>query len=89
MKSIRPLLTWGLRIISLFALVVSAFFGWLFYQLYLKWFFLFENGRYFDPQEEVVYEDSSILLGLFSLLPLLVSVVLWIVAAKLKSAPGK
>lgn len=83
MKTVR-LLSAALKIISLFTLGGCLFFFWLFYVFYLKWVFLFENGRYFDPVEAVVYEDSSSVLGIFSLFLLLISVVLWLVASKIK-----
>jgi len=35
---------------------------WMFYEFYLRWFGRFENGRYFDPVESVVYDEGS---GLF------------------------
>lgn len=84
MKTVR-LLSTALKIISLFTFGGSLFFSWLFYIFYLKWVFLFENGRYFDPVEEVVYHDSSSVYGIFFLFLLLVSVALWLVASKLKS----
>ena len=84
MKTIR-LLSAALRIISLFAFGASLFFGWLFYVFYLKWVFLFENGRYFDPVEEVVYEDDSLVLGIFSFFLILISVVFWLLASRIKS----
>ena len=84
MKALR-FLSVALRIISFFTFGASLFFGWLFYVFYLKWVFLFENGRYFDPVEEVVYEDSSLILGIISFFLLLFSVVLWLIASKIKS----
>lgn len=84
MKTVR-FLGAALRIISLFTFGASLFFGWLFYVFYLKWVFLFENGRYFDPVEEVVYEDDSLVLGILSLFLILISVVLWLLASKIKS----
>ena len=84
MKTIR-LLSTALKTISVIILAGSLFFGWLFYQLYLKWVFLFENGRYFDPVDDVVYEDESLILGVISLFLLLFSVVIWLLASKLRS----
>jgi hypothetical protein len=59
----QKLLSGLLRVFSSVALVVSVLSGWLFYQLYFKWRSLFEEGRYFDPEESVVYHDSSFCLG--------------------------
>jgi hypothetical protein len=56
----------------------------MFYVFYLKWFSLFENGRYFDPVEEVVYDESSFIWGIISLFLLLVSALLWVLATKIK-----
>ena len=83
MKTV-PVLRVALRIISLFMFGVSLCFGWLFYVLYLKWVFLFENGRYFDPVEEVVYEEDSLVLGVISLFLLLFSIAVWLLASKIK-----
>jgi hypothetical protein len=35
----------------------------MFYQFYLKWYGLFENGRYFDPTDSVVHTDTAFVLG--------------------------
>jgi hypothetical protein len=83
MKTIR-LLSVGLKIISLFIFGLGLLSGWLFYEFYLKWISVFENGRYFDPGSGVVYHDSSFILGLLSLCLLLVSVLLWLLATKIK-----
>src|SRR5687768_12784676 len=84
MKTVR-LLSTVLKIFSVVTFGGSLFFGWLFYVFYLKWVFLFENGRYFDPVEEVVYEDDSLVLGIIFLFLFLFSVVLWLLASKLRS----
>ena len=84
MKTVR-LLRAGLKVISVFIFSGSLFFFWVFYQLYLKWLFLFENGRYFDPVEEVVYEEDSLVLGIISLVLLVLSVGLWLLALKIRS----
>ena len=84
MKTVRFLRA-ALKIVSLFTFGGSLFFGWLFYVFYLKWVFLFENGRYFDPVEEVVYEDDSMVSGIISLFLFLFSVVLWLLASKITS----
>ena len=84
MKTVR-ILSAALRIISLFTFAASLFFGWLFYVFYLKWVFRFENGRYFDPVDEVVYEDDSLVLGIISLFLILISVVLCLLASKIRS----
>ena len=84
MKTVR-LLSAVLKTISLMAVAASLFFGWLFYVLYLKWIFRFENGRYFDPVEEVVYEEDSSILGIFSFVLLLFSVGIWLLASRIKS----
>ncbi|HEX5703401.1 MAG TPA: hypothetical protein VFX97_09410 [Pyrinomonadaceae bacterium] len=82
MKTLR-LLSAALRIISVITFGASLFFGWVFYQLYLKWVFRFEDGRYFDPVEGVVYHDSNFVSGIISLFLFLLSVVLWLLASKL------
>lgn len=84
MKTVRFLRA-TLKIISLFAFGASLLFGWLFYNLYLKWIFRFENGRYFDPVEEVVYEEDSFISGIVSFFLFLFSVVLWLLASRIKS----
>jgi hypothetical protein len=83
MKSVRAL-RGVLKIISLFTFGVCLFFGWLFYELYLKWLPVFEDGRYFDPVEEVVYHDTNFISGILSLSLLLISIILWLVASKIK-----
>ncbi len=85
MKKVR-LVSVGLKIISLFTFGLCLLFGWLFYALYLKWFSLFENGRYFDPGSGVVYRDTGSVTGVLSLSLLLISIVLWLVASKIKGA---
>ena len=83
MKTVR-LLRGALKIISLFTLGLCLLSVWMFYVFYLKWFSLFENGRYFDPVEEIVYDESSFIWGIISLFLLLVSVLLWVLATKIK-----
>ena len=73
-----------LKFISLFMLSLCLLTGWLFYVFYLKWFSVFENGRHFDPVEEVVYHDTSFIWGVISTFLLLVSIVLWLLATKIK-----
>ena len=82
-KTVR-LLRGGLKIISLFTFGLGLLAGWMFYVFYLKWLSLFENGRYFDPVEEVVYDESSLIWGIISLFLLLVSALLWVLATKIK-----
>jgi hypothetical protein len=78
------LLSAVLKIISLLMLTLCLLTGWLFYEFYLKWFSVFENGRYFDPEMEVVYHDTSFIWGVISSFLLLVSIVLWLLATKIK-----
>lgn len=80
------LLRLALKTISVLTFGGSLFCGWFFYVFYLRWVFLFENGRYFDPVEEVVYHDTSIIWGVFSFVLLLVSITLWFVASKLRAS---
>lgn len=40
------------------ALLLSAFFFWVFYDRYFKWDFN-ELGRYYDAENQVVYTDSG------------------------------
>ena len=84
MKTVRFLRA-ALKIISLFTFGASLLFGWLFYVFYLKWIFRFENGRYFDPVEGVVYEEDSFISGIVFLFLFLFSVVLWLLASKIRS----
>lgn len=83
MKTVR-LVRGGLKIISVFTFGLCLLSGWMFYVFYLRWFSLFENGRYFDPVEGVVYHDSSDIWGIISLFLLLVSALLWLLATKIK-----
>jgi hypothetical protein len=83
MKTVR-LLSGGLKIISLFTFGLFLLSGWMFYVFYLKWVSLFENGRYFDPKEEVVYDESSFIWGIISLFLLLIFALLWLLATKIK-----
>ena len=77
----------GLRAISLFTFGFSVVSAWLFYTFYLKWAWVFEDGRYFDPEEEVVYDDASFIWGVISFSLLLLSILLWLVASKINRTP--
>jgi hypothetical protein len=46
------------RVGAVVSLSCAAFFGWLWYQQYLKWDFN-ELGRYYDPVDQAVYTDSG------------------------------
>src|SRR6185436_14182072 len=83
-NQMMTVLRWALKIISLFTFGFSVLSAWMFYVFYLKWAWVFEDGRYFDPVEEVVYEDTSFIWGVISFVLLLLSVVLWLVASKTK-----
>jgi hypothetical protein len=83
MKTVR-LLRGSLKIISFFTFGLCLLSGWMFYVFYLKWLSSFENGRYFDPKEEVVYDESSFIWGIISLFLLLVSALLWVLATRIK-----
>jgi hypothetical protein len=74
----------ALKTISIFIFGLCLVFGWMFYEFYLKWITVFEDGRYFDPHEGVVYHDTSSILGIISLALLLISVVIWLLASKIK-----
>ena len=78
---------WVLRVISLITFGLSVLSFWLFYVFYLKWAWLFEDGRYFDPVDGVVYHDTSFIWGVISSLLLLISIALWLVASKIKNNP--
>jgi cbb3-type cytochrome oxidase subunit 3 len=80
----KTVLRWGLKIISLITFGLSVLSFWLFYVFYLKWAWVFEDGRYFDPVEGVVYHDTSFVWGVISFFLLLISIVLWLVASKIK-----
>lgn len=75
---------WGFKVISLCTFGFSVVSAWLFYVFYLRWAWVFEGGRYFDPEEAVVYHDTSFIWGVISFLLLLLSILLWFVAPKIK-----
>jgi hypothetical protein len=83
MRNLR-LLSGGLTLIALAAFVLFLLFGWLFYEFYLKWIYLFEDGRYFDPRTETVHHDSSFIWGILSLASLLISIVFRLAARKMR-----
>ncbi|MBD0372400.1 MAG: hypothetical protein ICV60_16270 [Pyrinomonadaceae bacterium] len=85
MKTVR-LLSGGLKIISLLTFGLCLLSGWLFYEFYLKWLPVFEDGRYFDSETGVVYHDTGSVWGILSLSLLLISIVLWLLASKIKGA---
>jgi cbb3-type cytochrome oxidase subunit 3 len=76
---------WVLRVISLIAFGLSLLSAWMFYVFYLKWAWVFEDGRYFDPVEDVVYHDTSSVWGVISFVLLLIAIALWLVASKIKN----
>lgn len=47
----------------IFSLAASLFFFWLWYEFYLRIDFN-EMGRYFDPENSVVYTDDASVLGI-------------------------
>ena len=74
----------GLNLISLVTFILCLFCGWLFYAFYFKWIRLFEDGRYFDSETEVVFHDSGVIWGIFSLAFLLLSIALRFLARKIR-----
>lgn len=70
-----------LALAALFSALMSSLFGYLYFELYWRWRDLFyENGRYFDEQEAVVYQDDSAILivpALFCALLTLLLTVAW------------
>ncbi len=66
------------------ACACTAFFAWLYYELYWRWRALFNSeGRYFDEDDMVVHHQQNEVL----IIPLLVcviwfSVALWFAARK-------
>ena len=48
-----------LRVTAVVTLAAGLMFWWTFYVFYLKWVAVFENGRYFDPVEGVVYTEAG------------------------------
>lgn len=84
-KTVR-LLGGGLKIISLFTFGSCLLSGWLFYVMYLKWLPVFEDGRHFDSETGVVYHDTGSVWGILSLSLLLSSLILWLLASKLRGA---
>jgi hypothetical protein len=81
----KTVVRWGLKILSLIAFGLCLLSAWMFYVFYLKWVWVFEDGRYFDPVEEVVYHDTGLVWGVISFLLLLLSILLWFVASKIKN----
>jgi hypothetical protein len=80
------LLSRFLKLISFLAFGLCLFTGWMFYEFYFKWHSLFgENGRYFDPVDEAIYDDSSSIWGIFFLMALFLGVAAWLVATKIKA----
>ena len=80
----KTLVRLALRLVSLLAFSLGAVCAWLFYVFYFKWISVFEDGRYFDPVEEVVYHDTSSIYGVFSLSLVLLAVILWLLASRMK-----
>jgi hypothetical protein len=80
----KTIVRWGLKIISLITFGFSLLSAWMFYVFYLKWVWVFEDGRYFDPVEEVVYHDTSFIWGVISFVLLLLSSLFWFVASRIK-----
>ena len=74
----RPLYLLVLRVLLYITAVVTFAVGllwwWMFYVFYLKWVTVFENGRYFDPVDEVVYTDSGMVHGV-------IAAILWLICA--------
>lgn len=79
----KNIIRWVLRAISLIVFGLSLFSAWMFYIFYLKWARVFEDGRYFDPVEDVVYHDTSFIWGVISFVWLLLAILLWLVAPKM------
>jgi hypothetical protein len=73
-----------LKLISLMAIGFCLLSIWLFYEFYVKWLSVFEDGRYFDPATGVVFHDTSFVWGVFSLASLLTSATLWLISGKIK-----
>ena len=82
----KTVVRWGLKIISLFTFGLSVLSAWMFCVFYLKWAWVFEEGRYFDPVEEVVYEDTSFIWGVIFFFLLLLSILFWFVASRITRA---
>jgi hypothetical protein len=70
--------------ISLTSAIATIAFGVLFYNFYLRWIGLFEDGRYFDPASGVVYHDTGSVHGILMLLSLTVSVAAALCSRKLR-----
>lgn len=66
----------------------TVFFGWMYWQFYLKcatYFGFNSEGRCFDDVEQVVYHSQSNMLGWFALVTLLVAGGFFFGYAKAKS----
>ncbi|KAA8998124.1 DUF3379 domain-containing protein [Affinibrenneria salicis] len=68
-----------LAMAAVFSALLSILFGFLYFELYWRWRDLFyENGRYFDEQNAVVYQDDSAILIVPTLCCVLLTLVLTI-----------
>lgn len=56
--------------------LIGAFFFWIYIEFYWKYRDLFENGRYFDPDEGVVYHEQSAIWGAMAAVFILGSIAL-------------
>ncbi len=66
----------------------TVFFGWMYWQFYLKcatWFGFNSEGRCFDDVEQVVYHSQSNILGGFALIALVLAAGFFLGYAKAKS----
>lgn len=73
-KAPAGLLTWGTAVAG----AASALCFWLWYARYLRIDFN-ELGRYYDPEEQVVYTDAAFVWGILALGLLLVAAVLMVI----------
>jgi Sec-independent protein secretion pathway component TatC len=70
------------RIISIVLFLLGLLCAWMFYATYLKWAYLFENGRYFDPRDSVVHHDSNVVWVILALAFIFPAAAIWILSRK-------
>jgi hypothetical protein len=68
---------------------VGLLWWWMFWVFYLRFVTVFENGRYFDPVEEVVYTDSGMVHGIIAALLWAISAAAVLVLQGIKSRSGR
>lgn len=71
---------WVLSIFAAALGLIGAFSFWIYIEFYWKYRDLFQNGRYFDPDESVVYDEQSAVWGAIAAMFILGSIALLLLA---------